>query len=403
MAPRADRFCEGNTDEPLNVDSETSLLVTRNFPPLLGGMETVNRELLEVLATRGRATLCGPSGSSEHVPAGVACHESALRPTARFLAGAMVDALHLARRNRARLVFAGSGLTAPHALLAARAAGSRSAVYLHGLDLVAAHPLYRHAWLPCIRACDLAVVNSRNTQALAIAAGVRKERIHILHPGCNIAAISDTAAASFRDSHGLGDARLLLAVGRLTRRKGLAEFVCNSLPIIIETQPSTILVIVGGEPLDALHGQAGGEATRIMETANATGLAAHVRLLGRCDQATLDAAYVAADCHVFPIMDIPGDVEGFGMVALEAAAHGVQTVAFSVGGVADAVAPGVSGTLVPAGNYIGMARAVLDVLADGCNLESEEQCRRFATGMDWNAFRRNLNEILDQALEEARP
>ena len=54
--------------------------------------------------------------------------------------------------------------------------------------------------------------------------------------------------------------------------------------------------------------------------------------LARVDDQRLSDAYFAADVMVFPVLDLPGDVEGFGMVAVEAAAHGLPTVAFAVGG-----------------------------------------------------------------------
>src|SRR3546814_16851853 len=56
--------------------------------------------------------------------------------------------------------------------------------------------------------------------------------------------------------------------------------------------------------------------------------------------ALLSVVYKAASAHIFPVREIPGDPEGFGMVAVEAAAHGVPTIAFATGGIVDAVAEG---------------------------------------------------------------
>ena len=174
----------------------------------------------------------------------------------------------------------------------------------------------------------------------------------------------------------------------------------HALPGIVSVQPDTVLVIIGGEARDALHGGSGGESERILRAAMEVGVSTHVRMLGRCEDATLKAAYAAADCHVFPVLDVPGDVEGFGMVALEAAAHGLQTVAFNVGGVPDAVADGISGCLVAAGDYPGMTSAVLAAIEK--RLDSRvDDCIAFARSLGWNTFSRRLNEIIDSAQERA--
>ena len=127
------------------------LFVTRNFPPLTGGMERLNHQAFMSLAARHRATLCGPQGASAFLPPGSDVCEIPLAPLWRFLAGAQLNALKLARRERPDIVYSGSGLTAPAALVAGRAVGARTVCYLHGLDIVANHPLYRHVFLPAIR------------------------------------------------------------------------------------------------------------------------------------------------------------------------------------------------------------------------------------------------------------
>ena len=77
----------------------------------------------------------------------------------------------------------------------------------------------------------------------------------------------------------------------------------------------------------------------------------------------LHAAYAEADALVFPVLELPGDVEGFGMVALEAAAHGLPTFGFRSGGVPDAVQEGRTGELVSASDYGGLAERLANHLA----------------------------------------
>jgi phosphatidylinositol alpha-1,6-mannosyltransferase len=97
---------------------------------------------------------------------------------------------------------------------------------------------------------------------------------------------------------------------------------------------------------------------------------------------------------VFPVLDLPGDVEGFGMVALEAAAHGVPTVAFAVGGVPDAVADGRTGVLVAPGDYAALAAATLAQLDASNAADVAGQCRDFARGLDWAVFGARLRALL---------
>jgi phosphatidylinositol alpha-1,6-mannosyltransferase len=370
-----------------------ALVITRNFPPLVGGMERLNQHLLRELAPDWRPALCGPDGCREFIAADVPVAEHAIRPLAIFLARSLIAALRFAIRLRPEFVVGGSGLVAPLVWIAARAIRARAVIYAHGLDLVAPSRVYQALWLPFIRAANLVLVNSANTRRLAIERGVGAERIVILHPGTDLHAPIAGAREAFRHRHAWGDRPVLLSVGRFTRRKGLAEFVSEAFPAIVATQPEALLLVIGEEASDALHGSGRGERERILAAAERAGIASQVVFLGRCSEEELQLAYHAADCHVFPVLDLPGDVEGFGMVALEAAAHGLSTVAFAVGGVPDAVVDGQTGRLVRSGDYRAFADATLEVLA-GRGDANSQACRAFAADKAWPEFGRRLRASL---------
>lgn len=367
------------------------LLITRNLPPLVGGMERLNWHMAEELAKAAEVRVIGPQGSSAVAPAGINVREAPLKPLWRFLLGA----LRLARREatswKPDIVLAGSGLTAPVAWIASRACGASSAAYVHGLDVAVKHLAYRALWHPAIRRMDTLIANSRPTAALCRGIGVADERIAIVHPGVALPASpapGSDPGAGFRKQYGLGDRPLLLSVGRLSTRKGLREFVAEALPQVVAAHPDVLLLVIGDAPKQALHAQAQ-SIESIQTAAEAAGVGGNLRFLGVItDYAKLGAAYRAADVHVFPVRELPGDPEGFGMVAVEAAAHGLPTVAFATGGIVDAVAEGRSGRLVASGDYAGFADAVNLALDQRDALRGSST--DFAQGFAWPMFGRGV-------------
>jgi len=361
------------------------LLTTRNLPPLQGGMERLNAHLAQALGAEFTLYLCGPNGVDGKA---LGARRSIAAPNlglAGFLLTNFVATLWMAIRYRPQLVLAGSGLTAPAAWCAARLCGARSAAYLHGLDIVVDNALYRRLWLPFIRRLDACLANSRSTAAHAESAGVIKDRITILAPGVEWPALPGLDATTFRARHALGDGPLLLSLGRLTARKGLAEFVERVLPSLRAAVPDLQLIIIGREPAEALkHGQ--GERARIEAAAKRHGLQTAVRLLGGLSDDEVVGAMLASRALVFPVLDLPGDSEGFGMVAVESAAQGLPTVAFRVGGVGDAVADGVSGDLLAPADYAGLAQALLRRLAQAADPQTRAACQQFAAGFAWSEF-----------------
>ena len=374
------------------------LHITRNLPPLVGGMERLNWHIADELSRHAQVRLIGPADSAALRPAAGPVTEVPLRPLPRFLLASAWQAVALARSFKPQIVLAGSGLTAPAAWLAARASGARAYAYLHGLDAAVQHPLYRALWHPAIRRMDGVIANSQPTAALARSLGVPTAKIRIVHPGVSLPSTPQTAVAlqDFRARHQLGDAQLLLSVGRLTTRKGLREFVQHALPAIIQVAPDTLLAIVGDAPTDSLHASVQ-TRTSIQAVADAAGIGQHLRFLGVItDAQELACAYEAAALHIFPVRELAGDPEGFGMVAIEAAAHGVPTVAFATGGVVDAVAEGQSGYLVTPGDYPALAQATLKILTnqvDAWRASSQAFAEQFAWPILGDKMRAALNAI----------
>ncbi|WP_338015438.1 glycosyltransferase family 4 protein [Dyella acidiphila] len=369
------------------------LMITRNLPPLVGGMERLNWNMAEGLSRHADVRIVAPAGAGAMAPADTAVCEVPLKPLWRFLWSANLAALSEARSFRPHVILAGSGLTAPLAWQAARVSGAASMAYVHGLDLVVKHPVYRGLWLPAIRRMDRLLANSRATAALAVQAGADPARMSVVHPGVKLPEIfrSDADVQAFLAGQGLLGRTLLLSVGRLSERKGLKEFVQHALPRIVKARPDVMLLVAGDVPANALSSRAQ-LPEHVLAEAERAGVAAHVRFMGGVSDETLEILFRSVDAHVFPIRDIAGDPEGFGMVAIEAAAFGVPTAAFACGGVVDAVSEGRSGRLVAPADYPALAEAVLDVLARRASFR--QPCTEFAAQFEWTQFhQRMLSEV----------
>lgn len=393
----------GRNTGTTHTKQRRALVITRNLPPLVGGMERLIWNMIDQLAQDFRVHVIGPKGCTPHLPPGVSASEIPVRPMPVYLALTKVTAIVQSLRWRPQIVIAGSGLVAPFAWLAARLTGARYLAYLHGLDVETDHPLYRRIWHPFLRRCDCAIVNSNFTRQLAVGIGIADVNIVTIHPGVDLP--DDDSAeqqrAAFRARYRLDDSPTMLYVGRITPRKGLAQFVANILPRIVAEEPNAQLLVIGAEPSNSvLNSQ--GEQTRVSDTVEHLKLQEHVEFLGERAQndSELDAAYFASDVLVFPVQYRPHDNEGFGMVAIEAAAHGLPTVAFAVGGVPDAILDPQSGRLVAPGDDEGFANAVLAYLRSPQEQRRAQRvaARQAITPFQWTRFGEELRKLC--ALDE---
>lgn len=371
------------------------LVVTRNLPPLVGGMERLNWHMADELSKYADVKVIGPTGAAALKPEQVDLTEAPLKPLPLFLVIACLKALWLALRWKPDVVLAGSGLTAPIAWFASKLCGARSAAYLHGFDITVKNTVYQTLWAPTFKKMDRIIVNSTPTKQLALGAGVSEKNISIVYPGVSLPEHPQPAEAilKFKQQHGLENKKILLSVGRLTTRKGLKEFVELALPAIVQQVPEAMLVVVGDAPKNSLGA---GIQTResIEQAAQAQNLQNHIKFLGVItDKTQLATVYEAADVHVFPVRHIPDDPEGFGMVAIEAAAHGLPTVAFSTGGVCDSVRDGISGFLVEPNDYKKLSKNIVNALQKTSGAQSP---LNFAHGFTWESFGDNAIKVLNE-------
>lgn len=368
------------------------LLITRNLPPLVGGMERLNWHMADELAKQAEVQVIGPRGAAALAPKSVTLTEAPLKPLPLFLLISFLKGLWIITRKKPDIILAGSGLTAPIAWLLSKLCGARSAAYLHGFDITVDNGIYRKLWRPTFRKLDRVIVNSTPTQELALAAGVSQHKITTVHPGVSLPdkPQPEDRILAFREQHGLIGKKILLSVGRLTSRKGLREFVERSLPSIIQAEPEAMLVVIGEAPQNSLGASIQTEES-IKAQAEDSGVPHYIKFLGSVSNESLSVAYEAADVHVFPIRHIANNPEGFGMVAIEAAAHGLPTVAFATGGVIDAVGNGTSGHLIESENYNEFSQQVVNLLQQSIPAKT---IQNFSQTFSWCNFGGNIWDSL---------
>lgn len=248
--------------------------------------------------------------------------------------------LGLAMRHRFTAVLAGRAL--PEGIVAwavGRLMGCQVLIYAHGEELTGwGRGRKFQAMCFALRRADRILANSDFTRDTLISLiGVAPQRIALTYPTVDVERYRpDLPHDDLRMSIGLAPGqRLILSVGRLSRRKGF-DMVIRSLPRLLRQGLDVHYALIGiGEDLDYLTG-----------LAREMGVSERVHMLGHVPADALPRWYNACDVFAMPNRDIGGDTEGFGLVFLEAGASGKPVVAGNAGGTGSAVVDGVTGLRV---------------------------------------------------------
>jgi phosphatidylinositol alpha-1,6-mannosyltransferase len=235
--------------------------------------------------------------------------------------------------------------------------GVRTAAIVHGLDVTTPARLYQWFVPRVFEALDAVLPVSRATGAACLERGLPPEKLHVVPNGVQLdrfPPLDDRAtmrraltAALPGDGPPLPPSALLLcSVGRHVKRKGFAWFADEVMPRL----PGDVHYWIGGAE--------GPETPHIKAAIEQRGLAGRVRLLGRISEEELEKLYRGADLFVMPNIPVPGDMEGFGVVMLEAGLCGLPTIAARLEGIQDVITEGENGHFVESGDGAGFAGVI---------------------------------------------
>jgi phosphatidylinositol alpha-1,6-mannosyltransferase len=346
-----------------------SLLVTNDFPPKLGGIQSYLYELWRRLPPDETTVLTTPYAGDRAWDAQqgfrvVRTKQRVLFPT-RALARA-IDAL--AREVHADVIFLDPMV--PLGLLGSRLTAAPYVVIAHGAEITVPGrlPLMQSLARRVLVGAGGVVAAGRYPEREAEHAARRDLNTVVVPPGVDVnrfrppTSLADVAAT--RHKFGLDAERpLVLGLSRLVPRKGF-DVVIDAARALDDVQ----LAIAGdGRDRKRLERHAGG--------------ASNVRFLGRVDEADLPALYGSADVFAMCCRERWGglEAEGFGIVFLEAAACGVPAVAGRSGGAHEAVVDGETGFVVPPRDVEAVRGALARLCGDeGLRLQMGSAARRRA-------------------------
>ena len=372
------------------------LLITNDFPPRQGGIESYLRDFLGTLDPESVSVL-----ASTRIPgAETREHDAALPYRVHRLRDRVLLPLPHVARAAARIIrderidVVWFGAAAPMGLLARacrRAGATRIVSTTHGHEVGwSMLPVSRRALRIIGDGSDVVTYISKYTRNRFAAAFGPRTAFERLPSGVDVDRFrpDSDAGARIRDRHGIApDQPLIVCISRLVARKGQDSLIA-AMPAVLDQLPDARLMIVGAGPHEKT----------LRELAASTGVAGHVIFTGSVPYGELPDHYNAATVFAMPARTRGRglDVEGLGIVYLEAQACGVPVIAGDSGGAPETVVDGVTGVVVDGRAVPALARAVIGVCADPAKARhmGQEGRRHVVEHWTWEVMGARLCRIL---------
>ncbi len=340
------------------------MLLTLEYPPQIGGISTYLSHLAERFPV-GTFHVLAPNLPEAHIAdmeADVPIYRRAL--TSHWLRPRWLPAMYWAwwlyhKENPHVMVVSHLLNMGKVALNMHRLFKLPYVVILHGMDIALAASggvNKRLAAKEILSGAAQVVCNSKYTAQWTRTLGIPQSRISIVNPPPSLpldVAVEQRRAEEFRKRHKLGDSFVLLSAGRLVERKGFD--VCLRALADLRKKKRDIEYVIIGE---------GSFRDKLEEQVTELGIGKHVRFLGATSTAELKNAYAACDTFVMVPRALGSDIEGFGIVYLEANLFGKPVIGSRSGGVPESVLHEQTGLLVDPGNVEQLKQAITRLMDD---------------------------------------
>jgi len=317
------------------MDKKKILLISMRYPPAIGGIQTYTQQIAAHLSRHYEVhRMVNRHGEWMSVPFALA---SSFRALARSRA-ATYDCLLLTEATLAPL-----GCMLKHAF------GCPVVITVHGLDITLGNAVYQKLIPRCVNRLHHVVCVSEYTANECRARGIDPRKTSVIFSGTDPVDFQSVRPMVDHLEHKTGislrNKKIVLSVGRLIKRKGFDWFVTH----VVDQLPEEFVYVLVGD----------GPCRRSIQAQIArAGRKQRVRLLGFVDQETLQQLYLTAQVLVMPNQKTNHDPEGFGLVAIEAASHGLPVVANDIDGISNAVVNGKTGWLVRCNEVASFVRRI---------------------------------------------
>lgn len=333
-----------------------TLVVTNDLPPRTGGIQTFLHEVLRRQDPRDVVVFGPRQAGSEAFDASAGYeihrHDGPIIPTPWVAK----RAAEVAAVSGASQVMLGSGMPNAHLIPFLRRLGlPTSLVITHGNEAGWAQlPAGRALVFPLNQARAVTYLGAFTHQILSKYVKPAS-RLHRLPPGVDTDRFHPGSGGDeLRRRLGIDGRFVIGTVTRLVPRKGV-DLLIEALPIIRRAVPDAVLLVAGDGPRSA----------ELAELAAATGVKDHVVFLGAPTDSELPSVYDAMDVFALPThtRKLGVDVEGLGIVFLEAAASGLPVLVGRSGGSVDAVRSGETGYLIDT-DPKSIAASIIELASD---------------------------------------
>lgn len=372
-----------------------TLLVTNDFPPRTGGIQSYLHSFAARLPAADLVVHAPRWRGDSHTRFDAEQAFEVVRHPSTLMLPTPAVARRVARLVREREIeTVWFGAAAPLALLAPvvrRAGATRVVASTHGHEVGwSMLPGARSALRRIGEQADVVTYVSTYTRGRFASAFGPTAALERLPSGVDTErfAPDPAARAALRARYGLGERPVVGCLSRLVPRKG-QDVLVRALPAIRAAVPGAALLVVGGGP----------DAERLARLVDEVGVGEHVVLTGGVPAAELPAHHAVPDVFAMPCRTRGAglDVEGLGIVFLEASATGVPVVAGRSGGAPETVLDGTTGVVVDGTDVAAVATQVAALLAHPARARAMGAAGRewAGTAWRWDDLAARLEQLLD--------